>query len=358
MATGTAAANLKTHGLILRGNRLTSPPPVLLGCVRPRFLTMSNEVVEAMSQHFLENCLTVSAQVLCCYDFLLTFTRDVRFMWKLKPSVGSVLFFALRYSAPFNTIAVVFGYLFQGSWQSQLSCTIMARLQMVGDVLILTCAAIFTALRIYALSGNSKWRLGFMLVLGLLNPVISTYTFVLSTPYLAHITPQFQTCNINTQVFGYRWMMAGRASAVVFDAIALLLTWLRIKHMVGASRRTDGSGMNRRSMSGMGNMSVVLMSDSATYFGFLTVINAAGIAFRRFLEAASTWSAVMTSILLSRLILDLHQASSEDYEGGTYFSRALTTMLFKQPPGTSEEFMGHELELPVEDEDDSAAMHV
>ncbi|EPT00573.1 hypothetical protein FOMPIDRAFT_1108111, partial [Fomitopsis schrenkii] len=169
---------------------------------------------------------------LCCYDFCLTFTREIKFMWKLKPSAVSLLFFTLRYPALLNTIMVVFGYLSWGTWQTQL-VSMMMRLEMVGDVLILASSTIFTALRIYALCACNNWKLVWMLVLGLINPVMSTFTFVLSTPYLAHITPHYQTCDIDTKLLGDisslsglpDLMLGARASAVVFDGVVLLLTW-------------------------------------------------------------------------------------------------------------------------------------
>ena len=178
---------------------------------------------------------------LCCYDFCLTFTRELKFMWKLKPSTGSLLFFTLRYPALCNTIMVILGYLSWGAWQTQLvsdestvqfltyflpsrahrmgfylfigrrecpACTEGSSLiryascQLHGDdasrdggrhshldkfhkyvhsPLLPTISfslvlhnTVFTALRIYALSARSKWRLGWMLALGLINPVMST----------------------------------------------------------------------------------------------------------------------------------------------------------------------------------------
>ena len=40
-------------------------------------------------------------------------------MWRLRPSMGSTLYFTLRYPMLFNTIAVVLAYLSWGSWQTQ-----------------------------------------------------------------------------------------------------------------------------------------------------------------------------------------------------------------------------------------------
>ncbi|KAH9911713.1 uncharacterized protein B0H18DRAFT_511640 [Fomitopsis serialis] len=138
----------------------------------------SNQVAAAVSQEFLENCFTVSAQALCIYDFCLTFTHEVQFMWKLKPSVGSVLFFTLRYTAQCNTIAVVFGYLFSGVWQDELLYTFGTppddrRRTDFNERL-------FSALRIYALSRKNKWHLGVTLILGLINPVLSAVLHIRS----------------------------------------------------------------------------------------------------------------------------------------------------------------------------------
>ncbi|KAI0729764.1 hypothetical protein C8Q72DRAFT_911806 [Fomitopsis betulina] len=266
---------------------------------------MSSSAAAIISQEFLENCLTVSAQALCCYDFCLTFTRELKFMWKLKPSAGALLFFTLRYPAILNTIMVVFGYLSWGNWQSQLvsiplistpnailrllngtfhlqTCTVMMRLEMAGDVLILTSSTsmFFTALRIYALSARNHWTLAWMLVLGLVNPVMSTYTFVLSAPYLAHVTPHYQTCDIDTQLLGDIGTRDCPCSGVIFDAVALVLTWKSIKRVTRANSQAAVHEASHRSGSsaGYGTLSLVLMRDTAVYFGFLLAINGLGIA--------------------------------------------------------------------------------
>ncbi|KAH9911714.1 uncharacterized protein B0H18DRAFT_1017499 [Fomitopsis serialis] len=121
-------------------------------------------------------------------------------------------------------------------------------------------------------------------------------------------------------------MMCARASAVIFDAVALVFTWLSIRHVVSANTQTDGSGATHR-LVGSKSMPLVLMKDTVVYFGFLSVINASGIAFPKFINAASTWNAVMTSILLGRLMLDLHQ-TNDSHSDGTFISRVLSTITF------------------------------
>ncbi|TFY51733.1 hypothetical protein EVJ58_g10410, partial [Rhodofomes roseus] len=94
--------------------------------------------------------------------------------------------------------------------------------------------------------------------------------------------------------------------AVIFDAVALVLTWLSIKRVTHAAGDAAGpeSRHHDRSAAGLGTMTVILMQDM--YFG-------------------------MTSILLCRLMLDLRQTNSKDFRDGTYISHTLTAMVFEGP---------------------------
>ncbi|KAH9836399.1 uncharacterized protein C8Q71DRAFT_708529, partial [Rhodofomes roseus] len=149
-----------------------------------------------------------STTVLCCYDYCLTFASEVKYVWSRKLSLASALFYAFRYLAVFNTIFVALGYFHWPSWQSTLrSCVIVIRLEMAGDVLILSASAqfaVFTALRIYALVHGNMYLFATTLGLGLIAPIISTYTFVNSQPILAQITPSYQFCYIQ-DAFATNW---------------------------------------------------------------------------------------------------------------------------------------------------------
>lgn len=64
-----------------------------------------------------------SGPALCCYDFFLCFPREARYMWKSRPTLGSLLYFTLRYPMLFNVIAVLFAYMPRNGQQSQLVST-------------------------------------------------------------------------------------------------------------------------------------------------------------------------------------------------------------------------------------------
>ncbi|KZT71739.1 hypothetical protein DAEQUDRAFT_95841 [Daedalea quercina L-15889] len=81
---------------------------------------MRDHVAAVIQQDFLGNCFTVSAQALFCYDSFLILPREVQFMWNLKPTMASILYFSLRCPMSFNILAIVLAYLSSGSWQSNL----------------------------------------------------------------------------------------------------------------------------------------------------------------------------------------------------------------------------------------------
>jgi len=102
---------------------------------------MSDALATALQQDFLENSLYFAATALCCYDFCLTFGREVQFVWHAKQSMATLLFYCFRYPALLNTIFVVLGYLPWLNWQTTQSCVIIVIFEMAGDILILTSSA-------------------------------------------------------------------------------------------------------------------------------------------------------------------------------------------------------------------------
>ncbi|KAF9812171.1 hypothetical protein IEO21_06347 [Rhodonia placenta] len=53
---------------------------------------------------FFENYMLLAATSLYCYDYCLTFDREVKFFWGRRPSLAATLFFTFRYAALLNTI--------------------------------------------------------------------------------------------------------------------------------------------------------------------------------------------------------------------------------------------------------------
>jgi len=103
----------------------------------------------------------------------LTFEREVRYIWKGKLTFANALFYCFRYLALLNVIFVGLGYVPWLSWRSSYSCVVIVGFEMAGDVLILMSAAVFTAMRVYAMFHRLKWIFLMILALGMINPVVS-----------------------------------------------------------------------------------------------------------------------------------------------------------------------------------------
>ncbi|KZT69911.1 hypothetical protein DAEQUDRAFT_725878 [Daedalea quercina L-15889] len=286
---------------------------------------MSDSPASIIAEDRLLNYLVLSAQALCCYDYCITFASEVQFIWSKKFSLPVALFYAFRYPAVLNTLFIALGYFPWWSWQTQHSCVIIIRFEMAGDVLILTSSAVFTAMRVYALFHKSTTLFSVTLILGLIAPVISTYCFILSWPILYEITPGYSVCYIENAYVTNLWMMGARASSLVFDGFVLGFTWT-------ATRRVATFGRSK----------IVLMRDTAVYFGFLFALNVLAIAIAAvhltFIVVVNTWTAILTAVLLSRLMLDLRAAVIDveliQAENSTSSSRNWTTSSFSRVLGS------------------------
>ncbi|KAH9922467.1 uncharacterized protein B0H18DRAFT_1120860 [Fomitopsis serialis] len=120
----------------------------------------------------------------------------------------------------------------------------------------------------------------------------------------------------------------GCASIVlVFDGFVFGMTWW-------GTRRATALGGSR----------AVLMRDTAIYFGFLFALNVLAIAIAAvhltFIVVVNTWTAILTSVLLSRLMLDLREVIADLIpsdtsrhtfrSGSTSLSRTLGSLHFTQ----------------------------
>ncbi|KZT69913.1 hypothetical protein DAEQUDRAFT_725880 [Daedalea quercina L-15889] len=194
---------------------------------------------------------------------------------------------------------------------------------MVLSTIVSVSATVFAALRIYALFNRSQILFVFVLSFGLLSPTIFVFLFTkLSPAPVAAI----QGCSLNIvgNVRSFEnWSMLARAASVLSDGIVLVLTWMkrRLKRR-DIAEPSDPDATVR-----------VLFRDSSRCFAFLCIINIIGIGAARrteFIQITQTWTSILTSVLMSRLALDLLETSRPDIAGATWPSLALDTMIFAE----------------------------
>ncbi|KAL1949134.1 hypothetical protein VTO73DRAFT_10940 [Trametes versicolor] len=143
------------------------------------------ELVHTSDNAAVELRLFTAAAALACFDYCLTFTREVERIWKHEFSTPVVLFYLVRYPAMISALNI---FLNLTGWRgisdkvrlhlTTTLCSILIHVGWVLNILMLSAAAVFSALRACALCWKDKRVFAFVLSLACINPAITTYTFV------------------------------------------------------------------------------------------------------------------------------------------------------------------------------------
>lgn len=275
----------------------------------------------------LENYLYFSATTLCWYDYFLTLDREIKFIWKAEQSLATILFYFYRYPGLLNFIIELLGRMSWHNWQTDARCGAVLHTQMALDLMILISSSIFAALRVYAIFNRDRFLFSLVLISGLINPIISIYIFVMSSTELDAVK-QFQGCMLDIIGNQHRYellMMIARAASVVSDGIVLILTCVKT---LERNKSQNSTGSRKETLRG------ILFKDTAICFGLLCIVNVIGIATGRlteFIEIWTMWTAILTSVLLSRLTLDLREVHAAEVDSYELFSRTLRELSFASP---------------------------
>ncbi|KAI0725499.1 hypothetical protein C8Q72DRAFT_888610 [Fomitopsis betulina] len=293
----------------------------------------------------LVNYMYFSATALYVYDYLLTLDREIKYFWKAKQSFGTILFYFYRYPALVNVLFEVLSRM-RAPWQTAGRSVVLGswtRSQMALDGIILVSTAIFASVRVYALFHRKWWAFTVVLVTALINPVILFYLFTRSVPSIGTVEG-FSSCTLalagstdsyETYVLAslrYRYaltptastgMIAARVAALLADSCVLVLTGIQTRQI----GKSTGSDSEEDSMLGLKqSLKGTLLQGTVKTFTLLCLINVIGIATGRldeFLEIWTLWTAILTSILISRLSLDLREVNSAYIDGGEVFTRTV-----------------------------------
>ncbi|KAL6304064.1 hypothetical protein BKA93DRAFT_306851 [Sparassis latifolia] len=191
---------------------------IIIGPLRSRstiFFAPISSVLMAISlfqQSFLSAAGYASAFAAFMYDYGLTFAREVRFVWgaKRKFSFALVLFYVVRYTTLLAAVLVVVT-----TWSPKSYLKTACKLSDVYDthyfVMCMYCSRreVFSAMRVYALYYGNHLVFGFVLLLGLVNPIIST---------LAVLSPTLNTCGMVARLGPAALKKCGCSVPVVFKS--------------------------------------------------------------------------------------------------------------------------------------------
>lgn len=243
------------------------------------------QIISVTPALFFENYMLLAATSLYCYDYCLTFDREVKFFWGRRPSLAATLFFTFRYAALLNTIPEIWALC--SRTLTEQSCTALLLLEAILDVLVLVSTAIFAALRVYAIYRRSQLAFGVVLVSGLAAPAVVIYVSTRSKIVFS-LLPHFRVCTLGilggTQSYEcctFRMM----AASVLSHGVILFLTCLKT---MKSRREFRVAPFGQRA-----TLREILLCDTALSFGFLCALGVAGMATGRleqFLQIWDTWT--------------------------------------------------------------------
>ncbi|KAI0640907.1 hypothetical protein C8Q79DRAFT_421615 [Trametes meyenii] len=136
--------------------------------------------IEISIESFVTTCIGCAVSALLVYDWLLTFDREVRLIWRQPRTGASLLYFCTRYMIIVeNMVDNITIYPV-----SDVVCTATMWTAEVLACLGLIGPGLFSALRVHALMGESRLLSVLVLVLGLI-------------PFFVNVIPAYKLKAIN-----------------------------------------------------------------------------------------------------------------------------------------------------------------
>lgn len=250
--------------------------------------------------------LELAASALYCYDYVLTFSQEVRCIWQRRFSGASLLFVLNRYAVLVNRLLRLIQLV---SWsgfkrqQADVACRIVWRMSATCTILMYIAIAGFSALRMYAIYNKSRRVLAVVLVMGIVNPCVSIY-YNTQLTYQA-MPPPFRGCGQDSS-FGNPsvdlvFLVFGAVFSILLEAIVLALTW---------SRTADILMLLRKMQRKMG-VTELLWRDGTVYFLVLITLTCLSMLSIRddMFNNIPALTDTLSSICIARFMLNLRAIS-------------------------------------------------
>ncbi|KAI0765625.1 hypothetical protein BD413DRAFT_637664 [Trametes elegans] len=275
-------------------------------------VTTTIEVYESL---YTDNRCLVAVVVLIVYEYIITFDQEVELFWRPKMTGATALFLSNRYLPLLSYILVMCEYIPMTDsveWLTPFfSCVAMVRTQSVVHFLLYVPWAAFSALRAFALNGQS-WPLALLIfVLSMISVGVnfaqfglgigSTYDMTFGCLVQVSLTvTQARATPDNLLAVS----LLSRLSLILADILVIGITWHTMR------RRLVLQGeITRRPLT----LSTVLIRDGTV----LLILNILHLTFVMLSltiafdpsSQISTFTEPVTVVLVSRFLLDLQAAN-------------------------------------------------
>ncbi|CAA7261228.1 unnamed protein product [Cyclocybe aegerita] len=241
-------------------------------------------------------CVQMAAFTILIYDHVSTLPQEIERIWKHRFTGASLLFYLNRYITPLQYIIVITAF-HHPKWVGKACDDFVPFVGYVSGIMSSICEVIMI-LRVYALYRRSNRVLAFLAVLWLAQLIVSIKG--VSTGFAVHLPPgpAFVGCILTGTS---KWFYAIWIGPLVTDTAIFALTLWRIRPYIGSSQKIP--------------MIHIFLRDGIFYFLAIFLMNFVNallffLAPNDLKPIGAPFSAMMTTLMISRLVLNLRSAPS------------------------------------------------
>ncbi|KAI9066097.1 hypothetical protein FKP32DRAFT_1589980 [Trametes sanguinea] len=286
------------------------------------------------------NSTVLAVCTLMVYDWVICLDKEIATIWS-KPRTGaSVLYLFNRYSL---LVSYVLNISTIGRMSTQ-SCVGVLWTSIVLEFSFLLSPAVFSSLRVYALTGQNKALSGLTLALGMM-------------PFIVNVGTAYQTQITNTALLGcsnvynapdtivFLMILLSRIPIIICDIVVVIITWTKTFWSHGFVKEDVSRP----------TLHLVMLENGSIYFIILLCLNTMQIILNipslvALLPQESYFSEFIdpiTSVLTSHFILNLRHVHEQQS------SYSIPSCVFLENHTTEEETFLNPLTGPVHSFDDS-----
>ncbi|PPR07614.1 hypothetical protein CVT24_004167 [Panaeolus cyanescens] len=287
----------------------------------------------------------IAAFVMLIYDHMLTFSDEVERIWKQKISGATILFLLNRYLTPLQFIVIINAFQ-DPSWTKEV-CDRFVVFEGASTAALVGICELIMILRVYALYGQSKAVLAFLMLLWVVQ--ISVSAAGLHTGFAVPLPDFLVGCILtgNSLLMPAVWV-----TPLITDSCIFILTVWRTRQYLTRSGKTP--------------IMHIFLRDGAMYFFVIFLANLLNTVFYftavdDLKAIGASFSQLITATMISRLVLNLRSISDTKNVHSTYPSTLAPLRGVKTPEdtfvGRTLGSLGAELVDPgTEDRDEKFAM--
>lgn len=253
----------------------------------------------AIEYVYLSSITNLPPVAILYYDYLLTLQWEIQFLWSPgKQGLFTVACLLNRYLPVFGHIPLAVAHMTQRDLPFCLSLHLYHE---IFGILMQSLAGLLCLIRVYALYGQSRRVLGFLLSVGTASILVACWAMIgsrragVETIEVVSIIPG---CNQFTPSKGGRYAALTWLGVLVFDSVIFSLTLYKAFTMGKGIRLLD-----------------VIVRDGIMYYSALFIVNLANILILLFAppllkNSTTSITNVLSITLVSRLMLNLRAQST------------------------------------------------